>query len=375
MKKIILIGALSLFLPALAVLAASNSFTADGAITVAGVQNGSLNVTFTISSGATAESWVVSSSTGAFEVTTASGSNFKVKSSNSSVAAIGYYSGLTGTCTVNTTPGTTEVSITSVGTYAILPYATTNCCTVVTNVSTYNAYPACGPATCASGYTVSGSQCVLIGGGGVISGGGGGGGYIIPTPTPTTYPSGSLLRASSSDKVYLIDNGKKRWIPTGEIFAANGYSWANVKVVDAGVIAAYSEGTNVSQAQEQAPSIAEGALIRALGDIDVYIVKYVGAKKFKRLILSPSVFNSYGHLKWSDIKDVEKSVLDSFVTSDLVRAVGDAKVYKLYPAGDTGEKRWVQTAEVFTKLGLDWDAIYEINQVDRDSYKTGEVLQ
>jgi hypothetical protein len=48
-------------------------------------------------------------------------------------------------------------------------------CPTVTNAATYNAYPTCGPATCNSGYTVSGGACVVIGGGG---------GGVNPTPTP-----------------------------------------------------------------------------------------------------------------------------------------------------------------------------------------------
>jgi len=122
-------------------------------------------------------------------------------------------------------------------------------------------------------------------------------------------------------------------------------------------------------------SIPEGALIRAIGDIDIYIVKYVGSKQFKRLILSPSVFNSYQHLKWGDVLDVDKSVVDSFTTSELVRAVNDTKVYKLYPAGDTGERRWVKTAEGFNRMNFDWDAIYEINAVDRNSYVAGSNIE
>lgn len=118
-------------------------------------------------------------------------------------------------------------------------------------------------------------------------------------------------------------------------------------------------------------SLSDGALIRAVGGIDVYIVKYTGVKKFKRLILSPSVFENYGHLRWSNVKNVDQSVLDSFTTSDLVRAVGDAKVYKLNASGDTGEKRWIPTSEIFIQAGFDWDAVYEINSFDRDSYVTG----
>ena len=121
--------------------------------------------------------------------------------------------------------------------------------------------------------------------------------------------------------------------------------------------------------------IPEGALIRAIGDIDVYIVKYVGAKKFKRLVLSPSVFNNYGHLRWEDIMNVEQSVADFFTTSELVRSVNDHKVYKLYPQGDTGQKRWIKNYSVFTRMGFDADSIYEINEFDRNSYITGVDLE
>ena len=120
----------------------------------------------------------------------------------------------------------------------------------------------------------------------------------------------------------------------------------------------------------QAVEVVEGDLITATGDIDVWIVKYAGAKKFKRLILNPDVFNMYGHLNWEDIKIVDKSVVDSFTESTLVRADGDTKVYKLYPSGDTGQKKWIQTSGVFNAWGFDWDAAYIINTFDRDSYVT-----
>jgi len=197
--------------------------------------------------------------------------------------------------------------------------------------------------------------------------------YTIGSGGPVTYGDGRLLRASDSEKIYLIENSQKRWIPTGEIFTANGYLWSNVILVDPSALVQYPDGPNVSAANM--PAIPEGGLIRATGEIDVYIVKYAGSKKFKRLILSPSVFNNYGHLKWSDIKDVDLSVADSFTASDLVRAEGDAKVYKLYPSGDTGEKRWIKTAEAFANLGFDWDAVYQINQFDRDSYIEKAVLE
>ena len=121
--------------------------------------------------------------------------------------------------------------------------------------------------------------------------------------------------------------------------------------------------------------IPEGALIKATNGIDIYIVKYIGTKKFKRLILSPSVFNNYGHLRWEDVMDVSQATLDEFTTSELVRAVGDDKIYRLYAQGDTGQKRMVKNNSVLTRLGLDPDSIYEINSFDRESYVKGLDLE
>ena len=121
--------------------------------------------------------------------------------------------------------------------------------------------------------------------------------------------------------------------------------------------------------------IPEGALIRATNGIDIYIVKYIGSKKFKRLILSPSVFNNYGHLRWEDVIDVDWSTLNFFTTSDLVRAVGDDKIYRLYSQGDSGQKRMIKNNSVLTRLGFDPDSIYEINRFDRESYLKGLDLE
>ena len=104
------------------------------------------------------------------------------------------------------------------------------------------------------------------------------------------------------------------------------------------------------------------------------LLKLLAKKKIKRLILNPEIFNQYGHLKWENIKDVSATALNEYTTSDLVRVVGDDKVYKLYPSGDIGEKRWIKTADDFLDLGYDWDAIYEINSFERDFYIPGEDL-
>jgi hypothetical protein len=129
--------------------------------------------------------------------------------------------------------------------------------------------------------------------------------------------------------------------------------------------------------------VVDGALIKSnatnsdgtptLSSLDVYIVKLVGTKKFKRLVLNPTVFNSYGHLNWGDIQTVSQSVMDEYTNSGLVRVDTDPdeKVYAMAPDGDVGSKSWVNvSAEKFLSIAgsEDGDSIYTINATDAGSY-------
>ena len=207
------------------------------------------------------------------------------------------------------------------------------------------------------------------------------------------FPDGTLIQpeflhytAVGKNTIYLLENGKKRPFTSRAAFEYSGYrfnqgeegGWeSNITLVTEEEFYQYPLGEPISIDMDEV--IKEGALIRSTwweDCYDVYIVKYVGNKKFKRLILSPSVFNNYGHLKWEDIRDEDETIVYSFTTSDLVRVVGGEKVYQLFPQGDTGIKRWVNlSASEFLARGYDPDSIYEVNQFDLDSYITGEPIQ
>lgn len=123
-----------------------------------------------------------------------------------------------------------------------------------------------------------------------------------------------------------------------------------------------------------AATIVDGDLVKTSDSPDVYIIKLINTQKYKRLILNPEIFNQYGHLKWGNIKTTNQVEMNEYTTSDLVRAVGDERVYKLYPNGDTGEKRWIKTAADFSGFGYSANAIYDINAFEKDFYTTGADL-
>ena len=117
-----------------------------------------------------------------------------------------------------------------------------------------------------------------------------------------------------------------------------------------------------------AVEIPEGAIIKTADNPDVYIVKYKNGKQFKRLVLNPQVFESYGHLRWEDILTVSQSEMDSFIVSDLVRVDGQTDIYQLVPNGDVGTKVLLTST-----AGYDLDLVYTINPVDFGNYIIGEV--
>jgi len=121
---------------------------------------------------------------------------------------------------------------------------------------------------------------------------------------------------------------------------------------------------NIDADNNSSQVINDGDIVKTANNPDVYIIKLKNNKQYKRLILSPSVFKSYGHLKWSNIKIISEEQLESFATSNLVKETKDTFIYILFPNGDTGERRPLDI-----HISYDPDSIYEINKVDRDSYK------
>ena len=134
-----------------------------------------------------------------------------------------------------------------------------------------------------------------------------------------------------------------------------------------------------------AVDVVDGDLIRnpsaeGLAQLDIYIVKTVGTEKFKRLILSPHVFESYAHFdkngngnNWDDVMDVNQATMDAYTTTDLVRVDGTDEVYRLYAADgtDSGDKYWLNmTTAAFTAV-FNANAIYTINSTDSAGYTAG----
>ena len=130
--------------------------------------------------------------------------------------------------------------------------------------------------------------------------------------------------------------------------------------------------TQPADGQVQQPqTITDGDLIRATGTADIYIVKIINNKQFKRLIINPDIFESYGHLEWENVQDVPQSIVDSYQTSNLVRRETDATIYRIYPDNDSGTKAQLNlNQEQLQQAGIDQDSIYTINTNEFNLYRT-----
>lgn len=129
--------------------------------------------------------------------------------------------------------------------------------------------------------------------------------------------------------------------------------------------------TTTTMAKPSDYGLKEGDLIRAVGDIDIFIINQYG---YKRLFLNPAIFNMYGHLGgWSAVKSVAPSTRDAFVTSNYYRYVDSPKVYFVeVTGGDTGTFHWVNmTGENFSAQGGKANAIFTINGSEFDWYPKG----
>ena len=109
-------------------------------------------------------------------------------------------------------------------------------------------------------------------------------------------------------------------------------------------------------------------LLRAVGSHKVY--KINNGKR--HWIETAGEFNAAGY-KWKDIKDVSPEVLASYqneVSSGLLRATGSHKVYII----ENGKKRWIKTAGEFNAAGHRWGDVEDVSVATLDSYSDSETL-
>ena len=77
----------------------------------------------------------------------------------------------------------------------------------------------------------------------------------------------------------------------------------------------------------------------------------------------------YGHLDPAKAISVTPEAFDSYKTSNYIKNVNDKKVYASWP---DNTKHWLNmTGEYFSSSGRDWGAVFVINDLELNYYRTG----
>jgi len=179
------------------------------------------------------------------------------------------------------------------------------------------------------------------------------------------YGSDKSLIKDSQGKVYFIENGRKRWVSSGQLFKVLGYQWSKVKDKTKEYIDTILEGGPMSY-----PS---GSLVKGSGPT-VYLIE----NGLKREILSGQIFTKLGY-QWNKILSVSDEELARYPAGDFVgykngtlaKAAGEATVYLL----SGGQKQAFVSAEQFTNLGYQWKNVLSVSAGELERYFLGETVK
>jgi len=187
-----------------------------------------------------------------------------------------------------------------------------------------------------------------------------------------TYSDGFLLKTNDSEKIYLIEDGKKRWINSSAAFVLNGYNWNDVILVVSDELRLYENGENISVSDLK----DDGSLIKGTEN-KIYLIEN-GEKRWITT-LQAFVFNNYN---WSDITTVFNEELDLYPSGeniyalnikngDLVKRNNDKRVYFI----ENGKRRWITTAKIFVSRGYSWRDIVIISEKELEMYIEGREIK
>ena len=68
----------------------------------------------------------------------------------------------------------------------------------------------------------------------------------LPAGDPYRLQAGELVKAADSPGVFVIENGNKRLIPSGDVFESMGWNWSSIKTIPEDYLASYVDGDPVN---------------------------------------------------------------------------------------------------------------------------------
>jgi hypothetical protein len=175
--------------------------------------------------------------------------------------------------------------------------------------------------------------------------------------------NGTLVKSDSRDRVYLMENNKRRAILSEQLFNLRKYNWNSIISLSDRNLAVYSLANPLPY--------PEGTLIKGEGT-EVYLVE----NEKRRHITSPILFKKKGFI-WDNIIEISGEELlahpvgENLLFSDDTLIKGAApEVYLI----KSQKRHWIKTAEVFSDSGFRWQDIIELPGWEINQYALGMVI-
>ena len=129
-------------------------------------------------------------------------------------------------------------------------------------------------------------------------------GAVIDVPAfvvariPALLPEGTLVKAIGGSKIYVIQDGKRHWISTLELFVSRGFQWNQVTEADGGFLRSIPEGLPFG--------VGEGSIVRGSTGNKVYVIE----SGLRRWIPTLTTFYVRGY-QWEQLVVLNDEALNS----------------------------------------------------------------
>ena len=121
---------------------------------------------------------------------------------------------------------------------------------------------------------------------------------FVAARIPAVLPEGTLVRAAAGSKIYVIEDGKRRWISTLELFVTRGFQWDQVTEASGSFLRSIPEGLPFG--------VAEGSIVKGSTGNKVYVIE----SGLRRWIPTLTTFFVRGY-RWENLVVVSDEALNS----------------------------------------------------------------
>ena len=199
-------------------------------------------------------------------------------------------------------------------------------------------------------------------------------GAIIGNSLPSGK-NGSLMQELNGDgKVYIMENGKRRWIPDNETFVMMGLKPEMVQTISGPDLARIPAGFPIPSKLQATIRLIEKAVYRGTGESLMYIVlnnTLKGIPDNETLQFMGYTINQVIEVSPQDLNKLSRGTgIASRRNGMLVKSTVLPDVFVM----ENGLRRAIPDPETFNALGYDWNKIQTIQDAELNMIPKGADL-